>query len=405
MEVDLDVKRIGQHAFILVAVVCIAACSAGGTPSETATGSAPPLTAALPTPTVQPSPEEGPATAAPSAPTSTGSEPVAVAPPATLPDYWPTEGWRTSTPEEQGVDGELLGHLFSTIDEQRLNVHSVLVIRNGTIIAERYYGSYDQDTPHQVYSVTKSFISALVGIAIEQGFIGGVDDPVLGFFPEREFANVDDRKEAMTLEDLLTMTAGLDWAEGMPIYQEMARSTDWLGFMLDRPMVAEPGREFNYCSGCSYLLSAIIEETTDVGTQAFAERVLFGPLGIINVDWETDGSGIPNGGWGLNLTPRDMAKLGLLYLNEGFWDGQQVVPAEWVMASVSDRVAVGFGWYYGYQWWLYPYGDRFAAIGLASQLIYVLPDLNAVVVFTAAIGDNDVLFELVSDYVVAAADR
>jgi CubicO group peptidase (beta-lactamase class C family) len=401
----MDVRQLKHRALWLVLVVCLASCRSAPTPATTL----PPILTAA-TPAVQPALETQPSTpaytASAVAPTSTLTEagPVAVAAPARMPDYWPTEGWRTSTPEEQGVDAELLEQMLSVIDERGLNVHSVVVTRDGYIIAERYYPPYDQATRHPLFSVTKSFVSALVGIAIADGFIDGVDAVVVGFFPGRQFANLDDRKRAMTLEHLLTMTSGLDWAEGMPTYQEMARTEDWVHYVLDKPMVAEPGTQFNYCSGCSHILSAIIQETTGTGTLAFAEHVLFGPLGISDVDWETDGTGIPNGGWGLNLTPRDMAKLGLLYLNDGVWDGQQVVPAEWVRASVSDGVDTGDGWRYGYQWWLDPANGRFAAIGLASQLIYVIPELNTVVVFTAALGDNSVLFDLVDDYVVPGTE-
>jgi CubicO group peptidase (beta-lactamase class C family) len=424
------IRGLMQRVLSLVVLVCLAGCSAATPLPEDAT--VPPRTSAVAlTPTAahtrtsaaktiaapgvatdRPSSEGGDATAthaatvAAAAPTVVETAPVAVAvPPATRSDYWPTDGWRTSTPEQHGADAEQLERMFSVIDERQLNVHSVLVIRDGYIIAERYYAPFDQDTRHQLFSVTKSFISALIGIAIADGFIDGLDSQVVGFFPGREFANLDDRKAAMTLEHLLTMTSGLDWAEGVPTYQEMARTRDWVHYVLDKPMVAEPGTQFNYCSGCSHIMSAIIQETTGIGTQAFAESLLFGPLGIWDVDWETDGSGIPNGGWGLNLTPRDMAKLGLLYLNDGFWDGQQVVPPAWVQASVSDGVDTGDGWRYGYQWWLDPSNGRFAAIGLASQLIYVIPELNMVVVFTAALGDNSVLFDLVDDYLVSGTEK
>lgn len=422
------IRGLKQRALSLVILACLAGCSAVAPLPERATAS-PRLRGAVPTPTAahtstptaktlaapgettdQPSPEGGDAaathaaTVAAAAPTVVETAPVAVAaPPMTQPDYWPTEDWRTSTPEERGVDAEQLERMLSVIDERRLNVHSVLVIRDGYIIAERYYAPFDQDTRHQLFSVTKSFISALVGIAIEDAFIDGVEAQVVGFFPGRQFANLDDRKVAMTLEHLLTMTSGLDWSEGMPTYQEMARTRDWVHYVLDKPMVADPGTQFNYCSGCSHVMSAIIQETTGIGTLAFADSALFGPLGISDVEWETDGSGIPNGGWGLNLTPRDMAKLGLLYLNDGVWGGQQVVPVEWVRASLSDGIDTGDGWRYGYQWWLDPSNGRFAAIGLASQLIYVIPELNMVVVFTAALADNSVLFDLVDDYIVPGA--
>ena len=422
----MDVSRFKQPILWLAVVACVVACapttplagtaSAPGlgpslTPAPTALATA----AALATPTGHPLVELSPAveidpTAVPGltptpAPTSTlmAAAPAAVAAPVMPPVYWPTEGWRTSTPEEQALDSKQLERMFDAIDDQRLRVHSALVIRNGYIVAETYYPPFNQDTKHPLYSVTKSFISALVGIAIEQGYINGVEGRVVDFFPEREFANLDGRKAAMTLEHLLTMTSGLDWVEGMRVYQEMAQSRDWVKYVLDKPMAAEPGSQFNYCSGCSHVMSAIIHETTGMGTLDFAQSRLFEPLGISSVHWNLDSSGIPIGGWGLELTPRDMAKFGHLYLNHGVWDGQQVVPAEWVTASLTDRIKAGDELTYGYQWWLYPSSGHFAAVGLAAQLIYVSPELDIVVVFTAALDDSSALFELIDDYVVSAA--
>jgi hypothetical protein len=163
--------------------------------------------------------------------------------------YWPTAGWRTSSPEEQGMDPALLGHMFEAIEDKSLDVHSVVVVRNGYIVAEEYYPPYQQDTKHVLYSVTKSVTSALVGIAIEEGAFDGVDQWVVDFFPDRTFENLDSRKEAMTLEHLLTMTAGLDWEEGMSTYMAMYRSEDWVSYALDATMIAEPGEQFVYCSG------------------------------------------------------------------------------------------------------------------------------------------------------------
>jgi CubicO group peptidase (beta-lactamase class C family) len=300
------------------------------------------------------------------------------------------------------MDSTQLERMFDVIRDEQLGIHSVVVVRNGHIVAERYYPPYQADTKHQLYSVTKSFISALIGIAIAEGYIDGVDHRVLDFFPEHTFANLDARKQAMTLEHLLTMTSGLDWEEGMPIYQELSRASDWVQFVLDGPMVAEPGSEFNYCSGCSHLMSAIVQETTGTGTLEYAQDRLFEPLGINDFHWELDASGIPNGGWGLDLTPRDMAKFGYLYLNDGVWDGQQVVPTEWVTASVNDRIEFDDRWGYGYQWWIYPPFDAYSAVGLGAQLIVVIPDSELVVVFTAALSDNAALLELIESFIVPA---
>jgi CubicO group peptidase (beta-lactamase class C family) len=422
-------RRFKQPTLWLILIAFVVSCTPVTTVTESASATRVPLPTASPIPTASPTvagllkvtsgpqAEEAPAVETRTAatplpaiatetvlsPTATSGPAVAVAP-AALQVYWPTEGWRTSKPEEQDVDSQRLQRMFTAIDERRLNVHSVLVVRNGFIIAETYYPPYDREAKHRVFSVTKSFISALIGIALERGFIDGLDDRVVDFFPERTFAHLDDGKATMTLAHLLTMTSGLDWQEGLATYQELADTRDWVQYVLDKPMAVQPGRQFRYCSGCSHVMSAILQKRTGVGTLEFAQTHLFQPLGISNLRWELDGSGIPNGGWGLHLTPRDMAKLGLLYLNGGYWDGQQIVPAEWVKDSVSDGVDANGGWHYGYQWWLGPGEGHFAAVGLGAQVIYVMPELDMVVVFTAALDSSDALYELIEDYVVPAAD-
>ena len=301
------------------------------------------------------------------------------------------------------MDSQQLAKMFESIKQQDLNLDGVLIIRHGTIVTETYFPPFQQDTKHELYSCTKSFISALMGIAIDKGYIDGIDQPMLDFFPERTFANSDARKTAMTLENLLTMTSGLDWEEGDPIYAQMMRSPDWVQFVLDTPMAVEPGSQFNYCSGCSHVLSAIVQATTGTSTLDFAQAYLFEPLGISDVYWYADPDGIANGGWGLRLTPRDMAKLGYLYLHHGVWDGQQIVSTEWVSASVKAHVQAEDELDYGYQWWVYPALNAYTARGRGGQLIFVMPDLDIVVVFTAEIEDGHVLLELIEDFIVPAA--
>jgi len=301
------------------------------------------------------------------------------------------------------MDSQRLAAMFESIEEQDLNLDGVLIVRHGYIVTETYFPPFQQDTKHELYSCTKSFASALVGMAIDKGYVDGVSHPVLDFFSERTFANSDERKTAMTLENLLTMTSGLDWEEGDPIYAQMMRSPDWVQFVLDTPMAVEPGSQFNYCSGCSHVLSAIVQATTGTSTLDFAQAYLFEPLGISGVTWYADPDGIANGGWGLRLTPRDMAKLGYLYLHHGVWDGQQIVSAEWVSASVEAHVQTEDELDYGYQWWVYPPLNAYTARGRGGQLIFVMPDLDVVVVFTAEVEDDHVLLELIEDFVVPAA--
>ena len=313
--------------------------------------------------------------------------------------YWPTSGWRTATPEQQGMDSRLLDQMLAAVKRQNLNLHSLLVIRHGYLVSETYFGNYGPETQHELYSCTKSFVSTLIGIALDQGYIERLDQPVIGFFPERTFQNVDARKADMSLEDVLTMRTGLDWQEGDPEIQALYRSPDWLANVLGRPMIADPGREFNYCSGCSHILAAVLQKTNG-DLLAFARTSLFDPLGIGSVRWETGSNSIPIGGWGLQLTPRDMAKLGYLFLHEGQWDGQQIVSESWVKAAVQSHTATGGDLGYGFQWWTYPLYKAYTALGLYGQTIFVIPEDDLVVVTTAQASDHTPIFNLIEQYIV-----
>lgn len=258
------------------------------------------------------------------------------------PDYWPTEGWRSATPEEQGMNSGKLAELLATVRERELAIDSVLVIRNGYLVLEANVHPFTAGAMHMILSCTKSIVSALVGIAIELGHIEGTEQPVLGFFPQRRVAHRDERKEAMTLGHLLTMSTGLDCRDA-PKYGPRAinalwASGDWVQHVLDLPMAAEPGTRFEYCNGASHLLSTILQRTTGVTASQFAERQLFAPLGISDVVWPETSQGISIGFSELRMRPRDLAKIGLLYLHRGAWDRTQVVPAAWVEASTRQHI-------------------------------------------------------------------
>jgi CubicO group peptidase (beta-lactamase class C family) len=279
------------------------------------------------------------------------------------------------------MDSEQLAELMDYLQGQNsFTIHSLLIIRNGYIVTDAIFYPFAQDSLHDLASATKSFMSTLVGIAIDQGTIESVGQPVLDFFPERTVANLDANKEAMTLEDLLTMRSGFKCINQPTevTLSEMWASPDWSQFVLDLPMTTEPGARYVYCSPNVHLLSAIIQETTGMSALEFAQEHLFGPLGVSDVFWPSDPQG-NNWGWGdLKLAPHDMAKLGYLFLNKGLWDGQQVVSAAWVKAATS-------GGSYGYLWWLKPSGTYFAT-GRGGQEIWVLPDRDMVVVITGASG-------------------
>jgi CubicO group peptidase (beta-lactamase class C family) len=350
-----------------------------------------------------PEPSESPATATqePAATESSSTEGDTALPEEEI--YWPTEAWRVTAPEEQGMDAALLQQMLDAIDEQNLNIDSVVVVHNGYIVTEKYYSPYKQDTLHDTYSITKSVVSALIGIAIQAGYINSVDDPVLGFFPERIFENDNALKRSITLEHLLTMSSGLEWD-----FDEMVSSRDWVQYVLDQPMYIEPGTEFYYSNGNAHVLSAIIQDATGLNTRDFAQLYLFDPLGISDIRWQMDLNDIPKGGRGLAMKPRDMAKLGYLYLNQGRWNGRQIIPAEWIKATTERHIQVPeplepWDLYMGYLWWLHEDGP-YAAHGMKGQFIYVIPESDLVVVFTSNVTDAKFAHPqlLIRDYIIPA---
>jgi len=300
--------------------------------------------------------------------------------------YWPSGVWRTSPPEEQGMDSEMLARMFQQVKDQQLNLHSLLIIRNGYLVTEAYFHPYNPDQPQYLASVTKSVISTLVGIAIQKGYIQDIDQTLVSYFPDRTIANLDARKKAITLRDMLTLTAGLTC--GKAFFSDMEQSNDWVQFMLDAPMAEQPGTKFNYCGGAVHLLSAILQKTTGMSTLDFANRFLFEPIGIAGVPeprWPTDPQGISLGPGGLYLTPRDMAKLGYLYLQNGSWGDRQILSADWVKSATTSHTTKDNGLGYGYLWTVDPAQGSYSALGLAGQQIIVVPSQNLVIVFTGSL--------------------
>ena len=316
---------------------------------------------------------------------------------------WPTKGWKVKNPEAVGMDSEMVAAMVEEIELSGLDYDGLVVVHKGVIVAEKYYYIYQEKTLHETYSVTKSVISALVGIALQQGCIESIEDPVLAYFPDREFLNLDDQKETFTIRDFLTMSSGLAYDP-----DEMYEALDWAQYTLDQPLIYPPGETWFYSNGGPQVLSALISQACEMDTLEFADQYLFNPLGIINYRWEQNEEGNPNGSWGLELTLRDMAKFGYLYLNNGEWDGEQILPPDWVELSsrryhqVPDPL-VPWNLYYGFLWWVH--GDGFyAAHGYKGQFIYLAPQYDLIVVIAANIADKD--FEhaqkLIREYLVPA---
>jgi CubicO group peptidase (beta-lactamase class C family) len=289
------------------------------------------------------------------------------------------------------MDSKILAEMFDQIETWNYDIHSVTVIRNGYKVVDATIYPFQKGSKHNILSCTKSIVSALIGIAIEQGYIESVEQPVLSFFSTRTTANLDADKEAMTLEHLLMMAPGLECRDSY-LYNwqgadEMMQTDDWVQYMLDLPMAEPPGTRFEYCNGASFLLSAIIQETTGMTAAEYAQANLFDPLGISDVAWGANHQGITLGWGDMYLQPQDMAKIGYLYLNEGRWDDEQIIPSDWVTSSTRKHITATLQDGYGYQWWIAKDGV-YIAQGYKGQFIYVVPDLDLVVAFTGHLPDG-----------------
>src|SRR5436190_3305889 len=304
----------------------------------------------------------------------------------------PPAVWRTAAPEEVGIDSTQLMEMLDFVRARSIPVHSIQLVRGSRLVLDAYIYPYDGRTRHDVASVTKSVTSTLVGLAIERGHIRDVQQPVLGFFPERTTAELDARKRQQTLEHLLTMQSG--WDCGVPLgtpainadrqLAEMRRRDDWAQFALDLPMTSEPGTRFLYCNANCHLLSALLTRVTGTNALAFARRELFETLGIRDTAWPADPQG-NNFGWGdLQLHPRDMARLGQLFLQHGRWAGRQIISEAWLHVATSSHVErTGGKDHYGYFWWVSAQlSGLFEAVGRGGQRITVSPAKELVLVYT-----------------------
>ena len=302
--------------------------------------------------------------------------------------------WPTATPRSLGLDPAALTALESQIDAGAFGeISSLLVLRHGTLVYERYWGEWTSTDLHRVYSVTKSVTSLVMGIARAEGHLPDLSTPVLEIFPEYESVALPEGKTRITLEHVLQMRTGLEWDELSTNYTAggnptvaLTASPDWIKFVLDLPLAQEPGSRFTYNSGVSMLMAGTLEHRLHVSAEAYAAEKLFGPLGITEWMWDQGPGSLTNSGWGLLLLPRDMAAIGQLVLDEGMWKGRSVVPAAWLDTSDDPSTHFTDGTGYGYQWWLdVPDGGRqpMAAWGWGGQFIVVIPSLDMVMITTA----------------------
>jgi CubicO group peptidase (beta-lactamase class C family) len=310
-------------------------------------------------------------------------------------DYTPLPGddWEVSTPEEQGLDPDLVAELFLNAAEVE-TIKALLVVKNGHLIAEGYFngGSVEQD--FRIQSATKSYTSALVGIALEQGCLTSLDQKMMEFFPELAERITDPRKGQITIRDMLQMRAGYPWEESSAELFDLLYSGFRPSNLVDVPLVRDPGADFDYSNLTSHLVGVIVARACETDLKSFAQKHLFEPIEVQVGDWTTDWEGNYNGHGDLHFTARDMAKFGLLYLNDGEYEGKQVIPSDWVQESLriysedawDYRVGRNFkdiG--YGYQWWSVTAGDHQynLAWGHGGQQIVVLDEVDLVVVVKA----------------------
>lgn len=316
--------------------------------------------------------------------------------------------WRTVHAADVGLDSAPLDRLRRDAAGGAFpNLHAILIVKDGALVFEEYFSGYGPDIRQYTASISKSVGSILVGIAMDQGLIptlaeGGPDRPVLELLPEYEdVVWADPIKRRLLLRHVLSMSAGLEWDETSFPYDD--RRNDWVqardrddpvGFTLWKPIVAEPGSEFVYNGGLSILLSRLVQKTAGMRAAEFAERHLFSPLGIADYEWERLPGGLTDTDGGLHMRPRDLAKLGQLYLNGGEWEGRQIVSRAWVEESTRAHMVNERMPDYGYQWWCgdFHYADRSAftyfASGHGGQKLFVFPGLDMVVVITHEVFDN-----------------
>jgi CubicO group peptidase (beta-lactamase class C family) len=299
--------------------------------------------------------------------------------------------WPLSSPEDQGIDSRILSNAFD-FSERLGFMYSLLVVRNGKLIGERYFNGTDRYYADHTASTGKSYTSALVGIALRENYLTSLDQKMMDFFPEYAKADLDPIKYDITIKHLLQMRAGYAFEESGDYVDPWFQSADMMEFAIEVPLAADIDQTFAYSSHSSHILSGILTKATGMSTYDFAQQYLFDPLDITVKRWDQDSQGYYFGFGYLWFSPRDMARFGQLYLNNGFVDAQQIIPAGWIEES-TQKYSIDASWFkkhfedfgYGYQWWLAQAGgyDVYFALGHGGQIIANIPELDMVIVTTA----------------------
>jgi CubicO group peptidase (beta-lactamase class C family) len=319
-------------------------------------------------------------------------------------DHWPV-----AAPDSVGLASATLCPLVPRLDSwKEAKLHAVVVVRHGSLVFEHYFSGVDErgdvklgevafgpDTKHDVRSVTKSIVALLLGIAVERGWVAGIDQPVLSFFPEYADLRTPE-KDRITLRHLLTMSSGLRWNEDN--YDDannsevlMDAAPDHYRFVLEQPVVAPAGQLYTYNGGGTALIAAVLQKATGKQLDELARTLLFEPLDITDVEWHRWDNGTAIAASGLRMRPRDLARIGQLVLSRGTWNGTQIVPASWVDAATAPQINGAGLYFYGYHFWLgrsLVHGrevDWASAVGLGGQHVFIVPTLDLVVVVTAGL--------------------
>lgn len=341
------------------------------------------------------------------------------------------DGWDISSLQDSGIDTLLINQLVTQVRSNDFNnIDALLIIKDGKLVLDEYFNKYDKNTKHKIWSCTKSFSSALIGIALDQGKISGENDSIITYLGVYA-ANLNKRKKAITIANVLEMGTGLQWEGDLSESgRKLPFAKDMVSYTLALPLEYKPGTKFQYSSANSMLLAPIIYNATLQQANEFAKETLFKELGIENYEWnkqaefwnKTAGNEIPtnkphikyqkaysqltNTATGLLMLPRDMAKLGQMYLDKGKWRGKQVIPASWVQKSTSEQIPNSN---YGLHWKLLQIGEykSFYASGFGLQRIFVVPQLNTVIIFTQNWYQNQPkgekqTMEILKEYIIKA---
>ena len=350
-----------------------------------------------------------------------------------VPTSLPAAEWTMATPVEAGFAADLADQIDTALaTEEFSGVHAVVLVRGGQLVYERYLAGDDEklgvveegvifgpDSLHDIRSITKSVVSLLYGSALGAGLVPAPETPLLASFPEYEDLATDPQRQNITIGHALSMTMGIEWDEMNIPYSDpanseiaMYRGSDGLRYTLERAVVDVPGDTWTYSGGATELIAAIIARGAGEDLSAYAQRTLFGPMGIETFEWITDYHGRPHAAAGLRLRPQDTARIGQLVLQGGEWDGAQLVPADWIERSTQEHVEASDGCGYGYQWWLCPTQDGLTIVegsGWGGQNLLIAPEHDLVLVVNAGLyGDNQAwlrAYGLLEDIVLPALEQ